>query len=443
MPRTNFTSNRNGFHFPNAFVNHVLKLPGIGEITTFGRCGGMAFAALDYYHADFPIPTHVTADFATGVPPDGHPLADYIYARLMDSFVLNGLKFVTWTQALDHETVLRGKGVIRMTKEDEIPKLRQKLDEGTPVPLGLVVAGPDDILLTQIGENHQVVAYGYDFDENAGEIKVYAYDNRSPDTEFILSTNVADMSTYVDASAFGRWRGFFVEDYTPHTPSYLDMALFQGISVSSLQVAPGGPLDCKYTVKNYGSSPAHLQNLLLSLRGPSGENLDNLLGGDGNSTDLQPGQERAISKATPHLSTHEGRYLIGASYFSRQGESLNIPQHEPGTSNQVSVDVRVPPRQLDVTVKPYPVPRDKPITLTVHAQDTSTHATVSGIVNVTGMNRNPHTDEPFTYTFHCTRTRVRTGDGWEIRWKCPSGTVTAPSYPVTKIDFGLPDGEDM
>src|SRR5690348_4708372 len=46
-----------GFAFPNAFVNEVLTLPNGARITTAGRCGGMAYAALDYFLAGQPVPT--------------------------------------------------------------------------------------------------------------------------------------------------------------------------------------------------------------------------------------------------------------------------------------------------------------------------------------------------------------------------------------------------
>jgi hypothetical protein len=219
--RTNFDPRVHGFHFDNNFVNKVMNLPLIGEITTYGRCGGMAFAALDYYFAGMPAPALRSSDFPDrGVPPDGHPLADHLMSRLYDTFLLNGSKFVTWTQAEDHQTWLRGPGVIRLTKLEEIPKLRQSLDSGVPVALGLVRAGPNDTLLTRIGENHQVVAYGYDLDGDT--MRICLYDNNYHDQEMVLSTNITDLGSYSSS-----WRGFFVEEYisvppwvsTPSVPS--------------------------------------------------------------------------------------------------------------------------------------------------------------------------------------------------------------------------------
>src|SRR4029453_4758794 len=96
MPRTSFTPPQHGFHFGNDFVNRTATLPGFGEIETRGRCGGMAFAALDLYHAGMAAPPDTT------LPPDGHPLADYIYRRLLDSFLVpSAFQFLSWTLHAD------------------------------------------------------------------------------------------------------------------------------------------------------------------------------------------------------------------------------------------------------------------------------------------------------------------------------------------------------
>src|SRR3954451_20250944 len=103
----------------------------------------MAFASLDYYFAGRPIPDATAGDFTAsgGVPPDGDALANYIYDRLVASFLVpTAPQFVTWTLSLDHATWFRGKGVPRMTKEDQFPHIRALLDGGTPQAIGLVQA---------------------------------------------------------------------------------------------------------------------------------------------------------------------------------------------------------------------------------------------------------------------------------------------------------------
>jgi hypothetical protein len=202
-----------GFLFPNAFVNQVATLPGIGPVTTRGRCGGMAFAALDYLLGGHPIPKYTAALFGARVPPDGHWLADYIYARLLHSFAVpSSVKYVNWTAASDHATVLGGKGVTRWTKEEEFPRLRALIDAGQPVALGLIQARS----LTDIGSNHQVLAYGYEWHPKADTMRVFVYDNNTVGDEVVLSSEPDN--PHFDATNGGSWRGFFVIDYQRADP---------------------------------------------------------------------------------------------------------------------------------------------------------------------------------------------------------------------------------
>ncbi len=76
---TNFTAKTHGFHFGNSFENKIIDIPNLVSLTMHGRCGGMAFASLDYYYAGLPIPTHIASDFPNGATPaDNSVLAKYI-----------------------------------------------------------------------------------------------------------------------------------------------------------------------------------------------------------------------------------------------------------------------------------------------------------------------------------------------------------------------------
>ena len=209
-----FDAATDGFAFPNAFVNVVLTLPNGSKITTAGRCGGMAYAALDYFLAGQPVPRWSADLWAPGrVPPDGHWLADYFTTRLRDSFFTgSAAKFLTWSiQPDDALWVL--KGVSRWTKEEELPRLMASIDRGRPVVLGLVVARS----LRAVGDNHQVVAYGYERTDE--RTTVHIYDNNSPGRDVTL-TSTADQHDWT-ASNGPTWRGFFVQDYTPRLPPVL------------------------------------------------------------------------------------------------------------------------------------------------------------------------------------------------------------------------------
>ncbi len=203
------------FRFRNAFTNRIATIPGVGNVETRGRCGGMAFAAMDYYLSGVPVPQWRSGLFAPDeVPPDGHWLADYLYMRLMNSFAVpSSAKYVHWTLASDHSTWFGGKGVSRWTKEDEFPKLRAMIDAGQPACLGLI----DATNLLDIGnENHQVVAYGYEWHPKAGTMTVFIYDNNNNGQEHTLRTHPGNR--HWDASNTDPWRGWFVIDYTRLNP---------------------------------------------------------------------------------------------------------------------------------------------------------------------------------------------------------------------------------
>ena len=187
MPRTGFDPRAHGFHFANDFVDKVVTVPGYGEVATDGRSGGMAFAALDYWFAGLPVPSHRPDDFPDrAVPEDGTRLADFIHKRLFDSYATwSARQFLTWTLAEDHPT-WSSPGVARWTSE-ELPRLRRSIDAGRPVVLGLVGARA----LEEVGRNRQVVAYGYG-DDGAGPgggppIRLFVYDGHHPDTEVVLA----------------------------------------------------------------------------------------------------------------------------------------------------------------------------------------------------------------------------------------------------------------
>lgn len=253
MQRTSFNPSKHAFRFSNRFVNEVLTLHiGFGfwgkriDFETSGRCGGMAFAALDYYHADRPVPDFEASDFPeSDVPPDGHPLADYIYSRQLDSmgagkkFTPFGLwkdsrRFVKWTR--DSTRTL-----LERTVNTEIPKIKKAIDNDTPVVLGLVKA----TRLLDIGDNHQVVCYAYD-DHSSGHTDLYIYDPNHPpgsahypSGEVMLSRRIrpevdipglgedvpGDSAEPIKSitrgghpfktEKAGTWRGFFMQRYSP------------------------------------------------------------------------------------------------------------------------------------------------------------------------------------------------------------------------------------
>jgi len=125
------------------------------------------------------------------------------------------LNVFLWTVLPDRSTFF-ARGVHERTVYEELPRLRQAIDQGRPVPLILIHARD----LANIGLNHQVVAYGYDVE--AGGMKVYLYDSNHPGEECALVSDGVTpgfTQTCPSRQCSEQWRGFFVHPaYTPVLP---------------------------------------------------------------------------------------------------------------------------------------------------------------------------------------------------------------------------------
>jgi hypothetical protein len=347
VPTTAFKPSSHGFRFRNRFESRPVIVPGFGEVPTRGRGGGMAYAALDYWCAGLPIPTHTADDFEAGVPEDGSRLSDYLAKRQSDSFATwTARQFVTWALAADQPT-WADPGVIARTTGEQLPRLRRSIDAGRPVVLGLVAASA----LDDLAGNHQVIAYAYEAgDGDDPTVRVSVYDPDRLDEEVTLTIDATGRR--LESSVPGeRWRGCFVQDYIPERPPYQDLAVSRGIWVNSWTPTLGRHFVAQYAVRNYGDHPARLAELCVAVRGPSGERLDNLLGGDGDSTPLDPGSERALFKAVVKFGTRPGNYELAAAYRCEQGTLVALPPAEPGTISQLGVTAIAPEQDTRVVVR--------------------------------------------------------------------------------------------
>jgi hypothetical protein len=230
--RVGFNSRDDGFKFANSFTNHVITVPALGiDMTTQGRCGGMASAALDYWYNGLASPDDGS------LPADGSVLGDYIYARLIDSMIANAWKFLHFMRTPDHPTWVNGIGVARATREEEFPRVKAILDSGRPCLLGLSQARS----ISELGNDHQVVAYGYESDDRYSY--VITYDNNNPGDEVRLrfTTNYDPGEREVVGTNGKVWRGFFAEPFSPVVPWFLaDGKLLSERSDPAIFVVRGG-----------------------------------------------------------------------------------------------------------------------------------------------------------------------------------------------------------
>lgn len=211
MPTTPFDPAVHGFRFNNRFVNVIATLPGVPKLRTNGRCGGMAYAALDYFSQHRAAPIFVPTPPAR-VPPDGHPLADYLLRRQLESFANDSaLRFISWTVFPD-EGLPFAKGVRHWTAA-EIRGVKSSIDRGDPVVIGLVGARS----LSDVGRrNHQAVAFGYQL--VAGGVDVLIYDPNTHGVTSVLHWRRSEPLIQASNRPTRPWRGLFVHDYEAKVP---------------------------------------------------------------------------------------------------------------------------------------------------------------------------------------------------------------------------------
>lgn len=222
---TTFLPSKHGLAFDNSWpAGPAVSIPlGIGVLgignAGRGLCGGMVFAALDYWHA--------------GVAPQaeqplaGTPLFRFIVRRLVDSWrVPAGVaRYYRWMLLPDQDRpAISGRrtggpraGVARRTIEEHWPAVQAMLDAGLPAALGVVTVASANPLL--LGGNHQVLAYGY---ETAGSVVIlHVYDpNVGPDDSVrIRFDTAAKPAMFAHNLGLQRpVRGFFLTKYRPASP---------------------------------------------------------------------------------------------------------------------------------------------------------------------------------------------------------------------------------
>jgi hypothetical protein len=223
----NFLPSRNGFAFTNSWPSQpavVLPTP-FGPIEVgdagAGLCGGMVFAALDYWHAGHAPPAEQ--------PALGRPLYGYLVHRLVDSWHLpvGVAQYYQWMNLPDGDSsftvlgrrVVVDRGLAWRTVRVQWPQVRADLDVGGAAAIGVVTvasARPADL-----GRNHQVLAYGYDVAGSDVVLRVYDPNQGPRDDVAIRFTTSRPTEPTTFAHNLGLdhpVRGFFRTGYAPGTP---------------------------------------------------------------------------------------------------------------------------------------------------------------------------------------------------------------------------------
>jgi hypothetical protein len=204
--------------FPGALVLLAVA-PRLGRVLTrglpdtYGLCGGMAFAALDFHH-------HAGAEALSTEypvrPPVGSPLYVYLWRRLIDSLTLNGHLFLAWFAMLHLVPGPLGGGpawLLRRTRE-QVVDLCRRLEEEGPIPIGLIGQTPD------LFNDHQVLAYSCDASTPDRPL-IRVYDSNCPGTSSTIRLDLSGPVLGAEESCRGMrgdLRGLFCESYADAVP---------------------------------------------------------------------------------------------------------------------------------------------------------------------------------------------------------------------------------
>src|SRR5919199_1099559 len=178
---TEFRPEKNGFNFGNPFKNDFIPA---FDVRTSGLCGGMSYAALDYWFSGVPVPVQPFP------PANGTTLYNYLYDRQVTSLLSNADK---WAELYFNPGGARNTEFfhwgISAKKGERIDELRSYIDSGSPCVLGMYgVEGTGD---------HQVLAIGYDMGRYQGDLgphiedfKIFICDPNHPGQTMTLVPDV-------------------------------------------------------------------------------------------------------------------------------------------------------------------------------------------------------------------------------------------------------------
>lgn len=195
-----FVPSRDGFAFVNSFEGSPLPtgMEGVAggmAPSRFGLCGGMSFAAADWFIARRSPPAEMNP------PKRGTPLYEYLWGRQRDSlgrgFQFAG-SFGRWMS-----TRSWGVGGLRSMTLAQAGPIVEQLRAGRPVVLGLVLVSRVERPRGPLWENHQVLAYRVEetratgSGDGASEMRLAIYDPNYPkrdDVRIRMVLSVAGVS---------------------------------------------------------------------------------------------------------------------------------------------------------------------------------------------------------------------------------------------------------
>ncbi|NBC05958.1 MAG: hypothetical protein GVY26_02055 [Bacteroidetes bacterium] len=178
---TTFNPSKDGFNFDNRFKTHTGD-PGSIKIDWGGLCGGMSFAAADYFYSSVRMPRQNYA------PAKGTRLFDYLYERQLNS--LSGASIDKVAENWFNPFGSRNEEFWGWAVDERLKELKRFIDRNRPIPI-LLFNGRDN----NVAKNHWVLAIGYDLggykfrkknDPRVERIKIFVYDPNEPNKTCVL-----------------------------------------------------------------------------------------------------------------------------------------------------------------------------------------------------------------------------------------------------------------
>lgn len=201
--RISFDVNKSAFKFCNAFNIRDINPDFPGDVD-MGLCGGMSAGALHRFNHGCRMPTQTTT-------PHSGPLFDELYKRQLITLSVNEvIRIWDWQRSPDipHPHTPHS---IRFRQKGQWKVLKSYIDSGKPAILCLIRM---EGYIAEIWKNHQVLAFGYEYEPTPRNLKVEIYDPNDKDgSNFLyLCLSGGRLGAHQINSAGNRinFRGFFV-----------------------------------------------------------------------------------------------------------------------------------------------------------------------------------------------------------------------------------------
>jgi hypothetical protein len=240
LKMTRFNPSTHGFKFANTF-SFEPSIAGINGPRFNGFCAGMTYAALDYFNTNIPIPNQ---NFR---PQIGTPLYKYIFDRQVHANVSNGDK---WAELVVNPFGARTTEFFHWGLQGfnggRLQELREFIDRGSPVPLGLFLAGNGGA-----GPHHEVLAIGYDMGRYKGDLgsyqedfKIFIYDPNYPNQTMTLISQPAASNYCYKEMPSKSWMTYFVDKKcNPSTPPRVSTVSLPNdglVRILNIEIKTGG-----------------------------------------------------------------------------------------------------------------------------------------------------------------------------------------------------------